>query len=73
MVVIMVDQAAGNDSIGNMWTETYLFNEETTLKEVLDKLGYKYELSKGLNIKQNIKLQVVEENKNQKEEENAQK
>ena len=37
--VILVDKANGNESVGTMWQETYVFDGETTLKEVLNKIN----------------------------------
>lgn len=37
--VVTVNKSAGNDSVGEMWTETHIFNETTTLLGVLAALG----------------------------------
>ena len=33
--VVIRDMSAGNESVGEMWQETKVFPEETTLKEVM--------------------------------------
>ena len=33
--VVIKDMSAGNDSVGEMWQETKIFNEDATLKEVM--------------------------------------
>lgn len=33
--VIVLECSAGNDSVGNMWLETYICNPETNLKEIM--------------------------------------
>ena len=32
--IVMLDRAAGNESVGEMWTETKIFPESATLAEV---------------------------------------
>ena len=34
--VIIRDMSAGNESVGEMWQETKIFNESATLKDVMD-------------------------------------
>ena len=34
--VIIKDMSAGNESVGEMWQETYVFEETATLKDVYD-------------------------------------
>ena len=33
--VIVLECSAGNDSVGNMWLETYVCNPETQLREIM--------------------------------------
>ena len=33
--VVIVDNSAGNDSVGEMWQETKIFNGDATLEEVM--------------------------------------
>ena len=60
-VIIMKDCSAGNDSVGEMWTETYLFSETATLRQVLDKVGDTYNIKKGMTLASNIRLNIAEE------------
>ena len=39
MINIIVHRSAGNESVGTMWHDSYQFEETTTLKEVLEKIG----------------------------------
>jgi len=34
-VIAILDKSAGNDTVGEMWQETAIFDENTPLKEVL--------------------------------------
>ncbi len=34
-IVVIKDEAAGNDSVGEMWQETKIFDETATLAEVM--------------------------------------
>jgi len=34
--VVIRDMSAGNDSVGEMWQETKIFNSDTTLDEVME-------------------------------------
>mgnify|MGYP001812483526 CR=1 FL=1 len=36
--VIIIDMSAGNESIGEMWQETHIFDGETSLNDVMDKV-----------------------------------
>ena len=33
--VIVLECSAGNDSVGNMWLETYICSSKTTLEEIM--------------------------------------
>ena len=55
-VVVMVDRSNGNDSVGDMWTDTYIFNGDITLEQVFEKISVNYRHNK--TIKNNIRLQV---------------
>ena len=35
-IVIIQDRSAGNETVGEMWQETKIFNEQATLKEVIE-------------------------------------
>ena len=34
--VVIRDMSAGNDSVGEMWQETKIFDESTSLKDVME-------------------------------------
>jgi len=36
--VILVDMSAGNESVGEMWQESYIFDGETSLDDVMEKV-----------------------------------
>ena len=41
--VVIVEKSAGNESVGQMWKETYIFDENATLKEIalkVDKFAF---------------------------------
>ncbi len=40
-IVVIKDMSAGNESVGDMWQETKIFDGETPLREVLLWGGYK--------------------------------
>lgn len=54
MYVVIKDNSAGNESIGEMWQETKIFEETATLKEVMDwamgPVGNKYPSKKRITI-----------------------
>lgn len=35
-IVAIKEMSAGNETVGEMWKETKIFNENTTLKEVME-------------------------------------
>lgn len=35
-IVVIRDMSAGNESVGEMWQETKIFDESASLKEVMD-------------------------------------
>ena len=41
MITIILHKSIGNESVGEMWHEILTFPEETTLKELLDKIDHK--------------------------------
>ena len=50
-IVAIKDMSAGNESVGNMWRETKIFEESATVKDVMDWAGDKI----------NVVLTVAEE------------
>ena len=68
-IIVMIDKANGNESVGTMWTETFLFEETATLKDVLnaiaEPLPFKQEPTV---IKNNVRLQISREVLNKPED-----
>lgn len=72
-VCAMVDRSAGNESVGEMWTETAEFDESATLTDVLKwarvitmvdhGFGAGLERSSNVNTGCNVKLAVLQEPK----------
>jgi hypothetical protein len=38
-ITVMVNKSAGNSEVGDMWVETFIFDESATLKNVFDNIG----------------------------------
>lgn len=62
-IVAMIDRSAGNESVGDMWTETKVFSITSSLEDVYkwasERLGINSRLPlKVEDIKANIKLSV---------------
>jgi len=38
-IIAIKDMSAGNDTVGEMWKETQIFDEKTTLGEVMQWVG----------------------------------
>lgn len=36
--VILIDMSAGNETVGEMWQESYIFDGSKTLNEVMDEI-----------------------------------
>ena len=70
-VCAMVDRSAGNESVGNMWTETAVFDDDTPLLKVLEwaeavRYGYlTHELY--CNYQVNVRLAILQEPTGDKE------
>lgn len=60
-ICAMVDRSAGNESVGEMWTETAVFDESATLADVLK--WAKATDSAWPNYRVNVKLAVLQEPK----------
>lgn len=60
-IIIMVDKAAGNDTVGNVWTETHIFEPSVSLRDVLTKLNYETNLDDGYQIKETVRIQIAKE------------
>ena len=57
-VIILVDRSAGNDSVGDMWTETHIFDKTDTLETVINKVYQSYEKPFKYGSKRNIRITV---------------
>jgi hypothetical protein len=73
-ICAMVDRSAGNESVGEMWTETAVFDESATIADVLrwaDILSYSddflpsgiFEPREIISTRSNVKLSVLQEPK----------
>ena len=60
-IVVMVDKADGNESVGEMWTETFIFDSSSTLKEVIDRID-PFDFDKIESLK-NVRIQIAQEAK----------
>ena len=58
-IVVMVDKSNGNDTVGDMWTETHVFDARTTLEAVIEQIDMWTET----NIRRlgNVRLQIANE------------
>ena len=72
-IVIMADKSAGNESIGEMWTETHIVDDSTTLKEVVDLLSEKTRSGRVIEYNgiersflKNVRIQIGREFANKK-------
>lgn len=60
--VIIKDMSAGNESVGEMWKETFIFDENKTLKEVYSEITKElYDNSKITATRKNYTLTVATE------------
>lgn len=72
-VCAMVDRSAGNESVGNMWTETAVFDDDTTLLQVLEwaeVVRYAYlpnDTKVYFNYSVNVRLAILQEPMGDKE------
>ena len=62
-MVIMVDKSNGNESVGDMWTETHIFDSSATLKEVYDTITPDYQRFESGHIEfmKNVRIQIGRE------------
>ena len=44
MITIIIHKSVGNETVGEMWHETFNFPEETTLQELFDKIDHHGEI-----------------------------
>jgi len=58
-IIAMIERSAGNDTVGEMWTETKSFNETSTLLDVYEWVASKTNRTGFLKeVTTNIKLSV---------------
>ena len=65
-ICAMVDRSAGNESVGEMWTETAVFDDQATLDDVLRWAEIIVEPSPHTDyndIRCNVKLAILQEPK----------
>ena len=54
--VIIKDMSAGNDSVGEMWQETKIFEGDATLDQVMQWAMTKYEFSEKMKSRKRITI-----------------
>ncbi len=54
-VVVIVDNSAGNESVGEMWKETKIFDSDNKIMDVIDWVAF---ISNGNIHKKNIVITV---------------
>ena len=52
--VILVDMSAGNESVGEMWQESYIFDGDKTLNQVMEEILTR-DIPKNIRIKSDWK------------------
>ena len=60
-IVIMIDKSAGNESVGNMWTETLLFESDTTLGEIITAINPNIKDNGKDHFFDTVRLQIAQE------------
>jgi hypothetical protein len=60
-VIAMVDRSNGNETVGDMWTETKIFDSSDTLDSVYEWVAKKVLICHMNNVKTNIKLSIAQE------------
>lgn len=55
MITVIIHKSVGNETVGEMWHETFSFPEETTLQELLDKIDHHGEIIIPTRDKQHMK------------------
>lgn len=58
-VIAILELSAGNETVGEMWKETKIFDENTHVKEIIN--WAKPEHSKNLRLKKNLILTEADE------------
>lgn len=62
-IIVMADRSAGNDTVGEMWTDAYIFEKTATLEEVIKKVEPNVDFVDS--IRTNITLQIARETNNE--------
>ena len=57
-IIATEKMSAGNDTVGDMWHETWIFDETATLKEVMSLIKYSPKRNIILSVGQETKLEV---------------
>ena len=55
-IVAILDRSAGNELVGEMWIETAIFDENDTLKKVIEWMN-----RDGVSLDKNVRLSVARE------------
>jgi hypothetical protein len=59
-IIVMIDEANGNETIGHMWTETYIYDGKTPIEKIFED-HFTYRTDKSICVNRTIRLQVGEE------------
>ena len=59
-VVAILDRSAGNESVGEMWQETKVFDQKTTLFDVLKWAATQTHLTQIELVRANLKLTIAQ-------------
>ena len=61
-IVAILDRSAGNDSVGDMWKETAVFDESVTAREILEWASKRLHRDmKPEEFRANLRLSVAQE------------
>lgn len=60
-VVAIKDMSAGNESVGEMWKETKIFNSDEPIDNILKWAMAEYDYEKGFNTRKQIIITVPKE------------
>lgn len=62
-IVALVDRSAGNETVGEMWTETAVFDSGDSIQSVYDWVASRLSLATPSDTIINIKLSVLQDPK----------
>ena len=57
-IVAIKDMSAGNESVGEMWKETKIFDSEEPIENIIKWAQNEYDYKKGWNTSKNIIITV---------------